>query len=130
MSQDPAGKEEEKEPAPSGPALLRSAAVRRPTYSVLLRSGLPPMELELLELFCRRITARSGGEYLLEFLCTRVDVSHHSYIEMETIHPTDQAISVVRIPHQLVFLIHGSDDRPSIGFVQPSTLPEKGFHGS
>lgn len=79
------------------------------------------MELELLEHFCHKITARSGGESLLGFLCTRIDVSHHSYIEMETIHPADQALSVVRIPHHLVFLIHGAADRPSLGFVQPST---------
>jgi len=89
----------------------------KPTYSVILRSGLPPREAEFLEIFCGKITSASGEDDLLHFLCTKVDTSHPTYIEMETFHPVEKALSVVRIPHHFVLLIDGSEERPSIGFM-------------
>ena len=85
-------------------------------YSVLLKSGLPPREKELLNIFCFKLVSQSKGEDLLYFRCTQIDVSHHSYIEMEILHPDDLTLSVLRVPHHWVFLIRGSEDKPSIGF--------------
>lgn len=86
-----------------------------PTYSVALFSDLPPRERELLEHFCCKITSSSGGD-LLHFLCTKIDTSHFNYIQMETFRPGDEDTYPVQIPHRLVFLISGSESRPSIGF--------------
>jgi hypothetical protein len=86
-----------------------------PTYSVVLRSDIPAREREFFIGFCCEITSPQGAS-LLHFLCTKIDVSHHSYIEMETFHPSDQELSIVRVPHNFVLLILGSEERPSIGF--------------
>lgn len=93
----------------------------QPIYSVIIRSDIPDRELEFLNLFCHSITSPTGGPDLREFRCTKVDVLHHNYIEIETIVPSDQSLTVLRIPHHLVFLIVGSETRPAIGYAQPST---------
>jgi len=86
-----------------------------PTFSVVIRSDIPRLERELLQQFCCKITSDQEGE-LLHFLCTKIDVSHHSYIEMQTYTPKGQALYCVKIPHHYVFLIDGSKEHPSIGF--------------
>ena len=57
----------------------------------------------------------------MEFRCTKIDVSHHSYIEAETHRPGAEGVFPVRLPHHYVFLIAGSEDRPSIGFFAQGT---------
>ncbi len=74
------------------------------------------MERELLEHFCTRITSRSRAD-LLHFQCTEIDVSHPQYIGMETFKPGQDHTLPVQIPHWLVFLISGADERAPIGFL-------------
>jgi hypothetical protein len=87
-----------------------------PQYSVIIKPSILPREMEFLSLFCHKITSPSELSDLLEFRCTKINVSHHSYIEMEILTPNDQVPSVLRIPHYMVFLIVGSEDRRSIGY--------------
>lgn len=88
-----------------------------PIYSVVLRSDVPPREQEFFEIFAAgKITPNSGGKPLLHFECTKIDVSHHSYIEMETFRQGDSATSPLKIPHHYVLAIHGLDKRPPVGF--------------
>jgi hypothetical protein len=85
-------------------------------FSVVLRSNIPPNELELLAHFCCTIVAKQG-EVLVHFLCTEIDLSHPFYITMETFKPKAEFTHFVRIPHHYVFLISGSESRPfPIGF--------------
>jgi hypothetical protein len=85
-------------------------------YSVVLRSDIPALEVELLGHFCSRITTKQGGS-LLHFFCTEINLSHPFYVEMETFTPNATATRPMRIPHHYVFLISGSDSNPSpIGF--------------
>ena len=94
----------------------------RATYSVVLKSGLPPSERSFLSaLSAMEITQGEGAEPLLEFHCTKIDVSHHTYIEMETFRPDDQVIFPLRIPHFFVLAIHHSERPKKIGFVTPDT---------
>jgi len=86
-----------------------------PIFSVVLRSGIPPLERELLQQFCCKISSTQEGE-LLHFMCTEIDVSHHVYIEMQTYSPKSTDLFCVKIPHHYVFFIDGSKDHPSIGF--------------
>ena len=85
------------------------------TYSVVLRAGIPTVEAEFYRLFCGTITLDSGG-VLLHFYCTRVDVSHHNYIEMQTFLPHKEGRFLLRVPHHYVLMIDGSEERPTIGF--------------
>ena len=88
-----------------------------PIYSVVIRSGLPPRDKEFLTIFaCGIITPDAEGEALIHFQCTKIDVSHHNYIEMETFRHGDSKTSPLKIPHHLVLAIHGSDQRPHVGF--------------
>ncbi|MDF2435261.1 MAG: hypothetical protein JWP44_4892 [Mucilaginibacter sp.] len=91
-------------------------ATLSPTYSVVLRSDIPPLERELLEHFCAKIISRSG-EPLLHFLCTKIDLSHFHYIAMETFTSGAEDTHPVHVPHQYVLLISGDEARPSIGFL-------------
>lgn len=84
-------------------------------YSVVLRSDLPQRERELLEQVCGKIVGGSGHD-LLHFRCTSINLAHGFYIEMETFKPGDTQTHPVRVPHHLVFLISGSDNKASIGF--------------
>lgn len=85
-------------------------------YSVILKPNLQPREIEFLSLFCHKIASPSELSDLLELRCTKINASHHSYIEIETLSPKDQVPSVLRIPHYMVFLIVGSEDRPFVGY--------------
>ncbi len=88
-----------------------------PIYSVVLRSSIPPREKEFLGAFsCGTITPDAGGESLLHFQCTKIDVSHHTYIEMETFRQEDSETSPLKIPHHFVLAIHGFDARRPVGF--------------
>ncbi len=89
----------------------------REIYSVIIRAGIPERERDLLEKFCsNKITSQSKDDYLLQFLCTRIDVSHHNYIEMEAFRRGDQDTFRVLLPHQYVLMIDGSEVRPHVGF--------------
>jgi len=90
------------------------------TYSVVLKADLPSRERELLEHLCCKITSSDGG-VLLHFQCTKIDVSHHFYIQMETFKPGDKITHPVKIPHHYVFLISGDESRPPIGFLGHGT---------
>jgi hypothetical protein len=85
-------------------------------YDVVLRSGLPPRERELLEQACCKITSDSGPD-LLHFLCTEIDLSHPFYIEMQTFKPGAEWTHPLRISHHFVFLILGSVEHAAIGFL-------------
>ena len=88
-----------------------------PIYSVVLRSNILPRDKEFLAVFsCGTITPDAEGEALLHFQCTKIDVSHHSYIEMETFRQGDPETSPLKIPHQFVLAIHGFDARHRVGF--------------
>ena len=88
-----------------------------PIYSVVLRSNIPPREREFFEAFsCGTITPNTEGESLLHFQCTKIDVSHHMYIEMETFRQGDVDTSPLKIPHQFVLAIHGFDAKHRVGF--------------
>ena len=87
-----------------------------PTYSVVLRSDISARDRELLEHFCCKITSKTSDP-LLHFLCTKIDLSHHYYIEMETFKPSDEHTHPLRVPHHYVFLISGAESRPPIGFL-------------
>lgn len=90
-------------------------------YSVVLRSGMPPAERELMEQFCCRITLASGEPPLLHVLCTSVDVSHPIYLFVEAFKPGDTSTHPLRIQHQYVLLISGDESRPPIGFLSGAT---------
>lgn len=86
------------------------------TYSVVLKANIPIAERLLFEMYCYKITSDEGEE-LLHFLCTEVDASHHTYIEMQTFRQDDEVLASVRVPHNYVLLIDGSEERPLIGFL-------------
>ncbi len=90
------------------------------TYSVVLRADLPPLEREMLELFCGKILSRSG-ESLLHFNCTRIDASHHAFLEMETFGPDDTETHPMRIPYHYIFLISGDQSKSPPGFLTGKT---------
>lgn len=92
-----------------------------PTFSVVLRGDIPPRETELLSQLCAGKIVSQTGDSLLHFQCTKIDVSHHFYIEMETFRSGDTSTHPVRIPHHYVLLISGDETRPSIGFLGEST---------
>ena len=85
-----------------------------PTYSVVIKNGIPDMERRLIEQFCCKITSQKNEQYLLHFLCTRIDLSHHAYLEMDTFRLEDKTLATVRIPHHYVLMIDGSEERPSV----------------
>lgn len=87
-----------------------------PTFSVVLRPNLPPEERDFLRRFCCTARGESGTE-LLHFLCSRIDLSHPHYIEMETFRPSDDRTWPIRIPHHLVLLISGAESDTPIGFL-------------
>ena len=94
-----------------------------PVYSVVLRADLPPAERRLLERFCSPIED-GGGAQLMTLMCTRIDVSHAYYIEVETFKPSDSVPHTLKFPHHLVFLISGAEFDAPIGFaaeVSPQT---------
>lgn len=88
-------------------------------YSVVLRTAIPPEERQLLEQLCCPIPTPSGGA-LLELLCTRIDLSHPVYVELETFRPGDDVARLVRIPHHFVLLISGDETEAPIGFASRS----------
>ncbi len=87
------------------------------TYSVVLKSmpSITP-EFELLEKFAYSMECQAGG-VLLHFLCTEVDASHHSYIEMKTFRHGDTETMTVKLPHHLILMINGTKEHPSLGFL-------------
>jgi hypothetical protein len=89
----------------------------QPTYSVVLKSipSITP-EFELLEKFAHSIECQAGG-VLLQFLCTEVDASHHSYIEMKTFRHGEAKTVTMKLPHHLILMIHGAKENPSLGFL-------------
>jgi hypothetical protein len=86
-----------------------------PVYSVVLRADLPPAERHLLERFCGKVTDEEGN-VLLNLLCTRIDVSHSHYIEVETFKPSEAVTHTLKFPHHLVFIISGAEFDAPIGF--------------
>ena len=86
-----------------------------PVYSVVLRADLPPAERHLLERFCSVIDD-GRGNLLLSLLCTRIDLSHAYYIEVETFKVSEAATHTLKFPHHLVFLISGAEFDAPIGF--------------
>jgi hypothetical protein len=87
----------------------------KPSYDVILRQDLPPRERELLAGICCELSAPDGGS-LLHFLCTRIDLSHHVFAELDVFRPGDAAIRSIRIPHHFIFLISGNAADLPIGF--------------
>jgi hypothetical protein len=87
------------------------------TFSVVLRSDLPPLERELFSHFCSRITSDTNGD-LLQFSCTKIDASHHFYLLMDTFKNGDTETHPIQIPHHFVFLISGEILPTSIGFTK------------
>lgn len=85
-------------------------------HSVILHPNIDPREIEFLSMFCYKITSPSKLADLLEFRCTKINVSHHNYIEIETLGPKDQAPFALCIPHYMVLLISGSEDRTFVGY--------------
>jgi hypothetical protein len=85
-------------------------------YSVVLRSDIPIMERELLRRYCHEIHG-DDGTTLMHFLCTRIDLSHLIYIEMDTFSPKSETTKTLRIPHTFVLMIDGGVKNPSIGFM-------------
>ena len=98
------------------PRTLDAVSDLVPTYSVVLRSDLSTREKELLGQFCGKLVS-SSGEALLHFQCTKIDLSHHFYIEMEAFRPGDEFTHPVRVPHHYVLLISGDETRPPVGFM-------------
>lgn len=84
-------------------------------YSVILRSDIPASERELLATLCAEITTKTGPA-LLEFRCTKIDVSHHNYIEMETLPRHGEVTWPLRVFYYYVFLISGDEQGNRIGF--------------
>jgi len=94
-----------------------------PVYNVVLRADLPPAERRLLERFCSKIED-GWGEQLMTLTCTRIDVSHAYYIEVETLKPSEAVTHTLKFPHHLVFRISGAEFDAPIGFaaeVNPQT---------
>src|SRR5262245_31559203 len=89
-------------------------------YSVVLRTDLPPRARDILSQLCCEV-ASTDGEPLLHFQCTKLDLSHPFYIEMETFKPGARDTHPVRIPHGDVFLNSGDETRPAVGFVPDLT---------
>lgn len=87
----------------------------KPSFDVILRQDLPPRERELLAGLCCELAAPDGGS-LLHFPCTRIDLSHHVFAELEVLRPGDRAIRSIRIPHHYVLLISGDAADLPIGF--------------
>jgi hypothetical protein len=87
-------------------------------YSVILKADLPPLELELLSHYARRVVSDSG-ESLLHFACTKINDSHHYYLNVESFLPGEDTTDSLQIPHHYVFLISsgGEEERRPIGFV-------------
>lgn len=90
--------------------------VLAPAYSVVLRGNIPPAERELLSHFSHELVS-STGETLLHIQCTKIDLSHQIYIEMESFRSGDTETHPIRIPHHFVVLISGDEARPTIGFL-------------
>ena len=93
-------------------------------YRVILRSGLPEKERELLTLVCKTLP-EVAGESLLYFDCTVIDSSHHFYLGMETIQTDEkgeESVYPLRIPSQYIFLMSGSSaevPKKGMGFMWP-----------
>jgi hypothetical protein len=86
-----------------------------PTYDVILRSEMPPVERELFERLCCKVPCKSGE--LLQFYCTEVNVAS-PFLEMETFKPGDQETHSLMVPLHLVLLISGSESRRPFGFLR------------
>ena len=87
-------------------------------HDVILRADLPPRERELLSHLAIKLTAPDlPGQELLCLPCTRIDTSHHVYLQLETFRPDDEVTVEIQIPHQYVLLISGSESRRTIGFM-------------
>lgn len=84
-------------------------------FSVVLRSVLPAREHAFFSKMCGRLTS-PAGEDLLFLRCTKVDTSHHVYLQADAISHDGQSIYPVQIPHQFVMLITGQDVPKAIGF--------------
>lgn len=95
-----------------------------PVYSVVLRSDIPIMERELLRRYCHEIHGDDGNT-LLHFLCTRIDLSHPLYAEMDTFAPKSEVTRTLRIQHAFVLIIEGCMKNPGIGFTNNLSLTEK-----
>jgi hypothetical protein len=94
-------------------------------YTVILRSRIPDAELELIEQFSRRMTARTG-EKLPYFRCTKINTSHPHYLAIETLRPRgeDEGAYPLQIPHQYVLCIIGDEERPGVGFLADLPMTE------
>jgi hypothetical protein len=86
-------------------------------YSVILGVDAGSPLGQLLKGFGTTITFEDGSQ-LLNLWCSRVDASHHVYLEVVAYKPSTQQESHLRVPHQMVLLI--SDPYPpqkGIGFL-------------
>jgi hypothetical protein len=83
-------------------------------YYVVLKSGLPTADLEILKEHSRRLDME-GTEVPL-FLCTSIDTSHGYYLKIDTFLPGDEATFSLQIPHQYVLLISGDAEVRGVGF--------------
>lgn len=96
-------------------------AESKPTYSVILKSDIPTVERELFRRYCHELQGEDST-VLLHFLCSTIELSHPSYLEMQVILPKSQGTSTVRIPHALVLLVDGGVRRSGIGFLNQQPL--------
>jgi hypothetical protein len=87
-------------------------------YSVILRDGINPNELEFLTQISRGIKLSSGAK-LRELSCTEMqDIG--AYMEMNVFKPGDDWVLPLRLPHHYIFLISGQEPHGNAaGFVWP-----------
>lgn len=93
----------------------------QPTCSVVLKAELPSVERELLRRYCHEIHGHDGST-LLHFLCTRIDLSHPTYLEMQTFAPKSASTTSIRVPHVYVLLIDGGAKQPDTGLISSPPL--------
>jgi hypothetical protein len=92
--------------------------VKLATYQVILRDGLPSVELNLLKHYSRRLSDGDTGKELVMFSCTDIDLSHGYLAKLTTILPDEEDVEhVLWLPHQFILMISDiSDAHRPIGF--------------
>jgi hypothetical protein len=82
----------------------------RPAYTVFLKHDIPDVERELLRRHCHELHG-ADGHTLLHFLCTRANLAHAHYLEMDVVAPRQRGHLTLRVPHDYVLMIEvGTDD--------------------